>query len=207
MATNILYNIALVTARELDPVTLLPKQNGVYHIFRCARQAQINPQYSIGEEVIVRQDYMILNTFKIPDLLYGFNITLEDTYVDDNFLRLIEGGDILLDDENEELETGFQMRMLEDGFVSKPFRLTLYVENVKGTSVSNYVQIVYNYCYGIDNNGTYGDGFYLPTFDIQAREPTKTNQPIRDIYYVDYLPSEARIAVVGTAIVGLDLAG
>lgn len=179
----LLYNIVVVVAEELDPDTYLPYPDGIYHRMNCARTATINPLYSSGDETVVRQDMIILDDFRTPDLLYGYQITLEDTYLNDEFLQLIEGG--------TRPYNQYRMPRLEDGFVSKPFRLTLWVENYDGASVVNYIMLRYNFCYGRLDTTTLGGNFYMPQFLIEAREPTMVaGLPIRDVFYTTYLPDD-----------------
>lgn len=180
---GILYNVAVVVAEELDPTTLLPFPDGIYHRLNCTQTVSITPQYSNGEETVVRQDMQILNTFRTPDLLYGYRIVLKNSYLNQEFMELVEGGEHIFNE--------YRMGRLEDGMVTKPFRLTLWVENYQGASVRNYVMLRYNYCYGKMDSVTLGQQFMMPTFTIEAREPTMLpDRPIRDVFYTDYLPDD-----------------
>lgn len=179
----ILYGVRVAVVEELDPDTLLPLTDGLYHRMNCAQSVKITPRYSQGTEEIIRQDKLILDTYRTPDLLYGYKIVLTDTYFSDSFIELLEGGTYTFND--------YQMARIEDGFVTKPFRLTLWTENAEGYGHSNYVMIRYNYCYGKVDELELKNDFYFPKFTIEAREPTQlAGRPIRDVYYTNYLPDD-----------------
>ena len=79
--------------------------------------------------------------------------------------------------------------MVSEGFTGKPFKLEIYVANYSGDSIVDYAKVTLNKCIGKFPTMSIGDGFYAPEFEIKARENTKAGLPIKEITFVDELPS------------------
>ena len=182
----ILYNIKKAVITELDPSTGKPKADGVVAHIKTAQKAELEPVLSEGEEDILRNDVSILAVVRTDDLIYGYDIKLTDNQFDDTMAGLVAGYKVEKAAGTNKLSTP----MMSEGNVAKPFKLELYVANYSGDSIVNYAKVTLNKCTGKFPTMTVGDGFFAPEFEIKAREKTKANLPIKEIEFVDTLPTD-----------------
>ena len=182
----ILYNIKKAVITELDPSTGKPKTDGVVAHIKTAQKAELEPVLSEGEEDILRNDVSILAVVRTDDLIYGYDIKLTDNQFDDTMAGLVAGYKVEKNAGTNKLSTP----MMSEGNVAKPFKLELYVANYSGDSIVNYAKVTLNKCTGKFPTMTVGDGFFAPEFEIKARENTKANLPIKEIEFVDTLPTD-----------------
>ena len=182
----ILYNIKKAVITELDPSTGKPKADGVVAHIKTAQKAELEPVLSEGEEDILRNDVSILAVVRTDDLIYGYDIKLTDNQFDDTMAGLVAGYKVEKAAGTNKLSTP----MMSEGNVAKPFKLELYVANYSGDSIVNYAKVTLNKCTGKFPTVTVGDGFFAPEFEIKAREITKANLPIKEIEFVDTLPTD-----------------
>ena len=182
----ILYNIKKVVLTELDPSTGAAKASGVVAHIKTAQKAELEPVLSEGEEDILRNDVSILAVVRTDDLIYGYNLKLTDNQFDDTMAGLVAGYKV----ENAAGTKKLSTPMMSEGNIAKPFKLDLYVANYSGDSIVNYAKVTLNKCTGKFPTMTVGDGFFAPEFEIKARENTKANLPIKQIEFVDELPTD-----------------
>lgn len=188
---DILYNIKKVVIEELDSSTGLVKAGGTPINITCDSEADIDPVVSKGEEKVLRSDTHILAVARTKDLVYGYSLKLKNNTFDVGLASLIEGGTIRYSTEagHESEIVGYDAPMLEDGDTKiKEFRTTIYVANYEGDSIKNYVKITLNKCIGNAPKMSFKKDFYAPEFDIDARENTKANLPVKSIDYVTSIP-------------------
>lgn len=188
MSKDILYGIARVELEPLDPSTQTPPIKGAKKIVvTTAETAELEAVTSEGTEDLKRNDEQILAVVRTPDLLYGYNLTFTDNAFDPEVMSLIEGGIVTKDAEKV---TGYDSPMLKDGATNMlPFRMTIFVKNYEGDSVKNYVKLVLNNCTGSAPGMSLGKEFYSPELTIKAREATKAKLPMKQISYVNALPT------------------
>lgn len=179
---SILYGIKKVVLEELDPKTGLPPvTSGIVATILTGENADLDPVYSDGEEEVLRSPTEILAVVRTEDLLYGYDLKLKDNTFNEKVAQLVGGYKATGVDDEIVLSTP----MMSEGALSKPFRLTLYIENYSGDSIINYCKIVLNKCRGRFPKMTIGKEFYAPEFEIKARENTKASLPIKTISFVD----------------------
>lgn len=189
---DILYNIKKVIIEELDSATGSVKVGANPINITCDSEADIDPVVANGDEKVLRDDTHILAVARTDDLLYGYNLKLKNSTFDVGLAALIEGGTIRYSTEpgHEDEIVGYDSPMLKDGNTKiKEFRATIYVANYEGDDIKNYIKVVFNKCRGKSPKLTFKKDFYSPEFDIEARENTRANLPIRSIDYVDSLPN------------------
>ena len=182
----ILYNIKKVVLTELDPATGAPKvSDGVKATITTAQKAELEPVISEGDEDILRSLEKILAVVRTDDLIYGYVVKLTDNTFSADVAGLVGGYKVTKESEKEKYATP----MMTEGFTGKPFKLDIYVANYSGDSIVNYAKITLNKCVGKFPTMSVGDGFYAPEFEIKARENTKASLPIKEITFVEELPS------------------
>ena len=181
----ILYNIEKVVITELDPATGTAKSGGIVTEIETAQKAELEPVISEGEEDVLRSFEKILAIARTDDLIYGYDVKLTDNTFNAEAAGLIGGYKVSDEGDNEKYETP----MMSEGFTGRPFKLEIYVANYSGDDVVNYAKIVLNKCIGKFPSMSVGDGFYAPEFEIKARENSKAKLPIKEVTFVDTLPT------------------
>lgn len=189
--SKILYNIKRVVINELDEKTGLEVVGSNPIFIKTAEEAKLKALISKGDEKILRTDDEILATASTPDLVYGYDLEFKDNKFSINFLSLVEGGKIRYDEKETSKIVGYDSPMMSDGYLSKPFKTSIYVEEKIGASVVGYVVFILNYCIGkaIDFEFKKGE-FYSPTFAIEAKENTIAQKPVKSIDFVKELPKQ-----------------
>lgn len=184
----ILYNIKKVVLTELDPFKGTPKTDGVVAHIKTAQKAELEPVLSEGEEDILRSDTNILAVVRTDDLIYGYDVKLTDNQFDDKVAGLVAGYKVTA--QSQPKAQKLSTPMMSEGNVAKPFKLEIYVANYSGDAIVNYAKVTLNKCTGKFPTMTVGDGFFAPEFEIKARENTAANLPIKEIEFVDTLPTD-----------------
>lgn len=184
----ILYNIKKVVLTELDPKTGAPKaSDGVKATIETAQKAELEPVLSEGEEDILRAPDKILAVVRTDDLIYGYDVKLTDNTFSADVAGLVAGYKVTKGSNSQ--KDKYATPMVNEGFTGKPFKLEIYVANYSGDSIVDYAKVTLNKCIGKFPTMSIGDGFYAPEFEIKARENTKAGLPIKEITFVDELPS------------------
>lgn len=184
----ILYNIKKVVLTELDPATGTPKvSDGVKATITTAQKAELEPVMSEGDEDILRSPEKILAVVRTDDLIYGYDVKLTDNTFSADVAGLVGGYKVTKGGGGT--EDKYATPMIAEGFTGKPFKLDIYVANYSGDSIVNYAKVTLNKCVGKFPTMSIGDGFYAPEFEIKARENTKASLPIKEITFVNELPS------------------
>ncbi len=187
---DVLYGVKLVVLTELDPKTQDVKADSpIICRVETGEEVELEPVLSEGKEDVARTDDRILAIVRTPDLLYGYNFKFKDNTFDPTVSALIGGGTLKKGGTGGQDVVGFSTPMMSEGATMKPFKAEVYVANYEGDSIKNYVKITLNNCSGKAPKMTVGKDFYAPEFEIKAREATKAKKPIKDIEYVDSLPS------------------
>ena len=185
----ILYNIKKVVLTELDPATGAPKaEGGVKATIETAQKAELEPVLSEGEEDILRAPDKILAVVRTDDLIYGYDVKLTDNTFSAEVAGLVAGYKVTKASDGGQKDK-YTTPMVSEGFTGKPFKLEIYVANYSGDSIVDYAKVTLNKCIGKFPTMSIGDGFYAPEFEIKARENTKAGLPIKEITFVDELPS------------------
>ena len=185
----ILYNIKKVVLTELDPATGAPKaEGGVKATIETAQKAELEPVLSEGEEDILRAPDKILAVVRTDDLIYGYDVKLTDNTFGPEVAGLVAGYKVTKGN-GSDTKDKYTTPMVSEGFTGKPFKLEIYVANYSGDSIVDYAKVTLNKCIGKFPTMSIGDGFYAPEFEIKARENTKAGLPIKEITFVDELPS------------------
>ena len=184
----ILYNIKKVVLTELDPKTGAPKaSDGVKATIETAQKAELEPVLSEGDEDVLRAPDKILAVVRTDDLIYGYDVKLTDNTFNDQVAGLVAGYKVTKGSNSQ--KDKYATPMVSEGFTGKPFKLEIYVANYSGDSIVDYAKVTLNKCIGKFPTMSIGDGFYAPEFEIKARENTKAGLPIKEITFVDELPS------------------
>ena len=184
----ILYNIKKVVLTELDPKTGAPKaSDGVKATIQTAQKAELEPVLSEGEEDVLRAPEKILAVVRTDDLIYGYDVKLTDNTFSADVAGLVAGYKVTKGSNSQ--KDKYATPMVSEGFTGKPFKLEIYVANYSGDSIVDYAKVTLNKCIGKFPTMSIGDGFYAPEFEIKARENTKAGLPIKEITFVDELPS------------------
>lgn len=184
----ILYNIKKVVLTELDPKTGAPKaSDGVKATIETAQKAELEPVLSEGDEDILRAPDKILAVVRTDDLIYGYDVKLTDNTFSADVAGLVAGYKVTKGSNSQ--KDKYATPMVNEGFTGKPFKLEIYVANYSGDSIVDYAKVTLNKCIGKFPTMSIGDGFYAPEFEIKARENTKAGLPIKEITFVDELPS------------------
>lgn len=184
----ILYNIKKVVLTELDPSTGAPKvSDGVKATIDTAQKAELEPVISEGDEDILRSPEKILAVVRTDDLIYGYDVKLTDNTFSADVAGLVGGYKVTKGSNSQ--QDKYATPMVSEGFTGAPFKLDIYVANYSGDSIVNYAKITLNKCVGKFPTMSVGDGFYAPEFEIKARENTKASLPIKEITFVEELPS------------------
>lgn len=183
----ILYNIKKVKLTELDPSTGLEKESGIRTTLSTASECKLKPVTDDGDEDVLRTDDTILAIVRTEDLLYGYDITLTDNTFDLKCAELVAGYKVS-GGEDDETKANVTTPMMSDGASGKQFKLEMYISNLEGDSIKNYVVITFNKCLGSFPEMDIGKDFFAPEFEIKARENTKAKLPIMGITQVDTLP-------------------
>ena len=184
----ILYNIKKVVLTELDPKTGAPKaSDGVKATIETAQKAELEPVLSEGEEDVLRAPEKILAVVRTDDLIYGYDVKLTDNTFSADVAGLVAGYKVTKGSNSQ--KDKYATPMVSEGFTGKPFKLEIYVANYSGDSIVDYAKVTLNKCIGKFPTMSIGDGFYAPEFEIKARENTKAGLPIKEITFVDELPS------------------
>lgn len=187
---KILYNIKKVICRPLNEETGEVDKDKKAIIVDTAAELKIKSVVSKGSEKILRTDEKIIATATEPDLNYGYSIEMKDNTFSIEILQLIEGGNITYDESDKTKIVSYDAPMLNDGALSKPFVAEIYVEDRKGSSVVGYVALIFNYCTGSTPDFEFKSGeFYAPVFNLNARENTLANKPIKSIKFLKELPA------------------
>lgn len=185
----ILYNIKKVVLTELDPATGAPKADGgVKATIETAQKAELEPVLSEGDEDVLRAPDKILAVVRTDDLIYGYDVKLTDNTFNDEVAGLVAGYKVTKGN-GSDTKDKYATPMVSEGFTGKPFKLDIYVANYSGDAIVNYAKVTLNKCIGKFPTMSIGDGFYAPEFEIKARENTKAGLPIKEITFVDELPS------------------
>ena len=184
----ILYNIKKVVLTELDPKTGAPKaSDGVKATIQTAQKAELEPVLSEGEEDVLRAPEKILAVVRTDDLIYGYDVKLTDNTFSADVAGLVAGYKVTKGSSGQ--KDKYATPMVSEGFTGKPFKLDIYVANYSGDAIVDYAKVTLNKCIGKFPTMSIGDGFYAPEFEIKARENTKASLPIKEITFVDELPS------------------
>lgn len=184
----ILYNIKKVVLTELDPKTGAPKaSDGVKATIETAQKAELEPVLNEGEEDVLRAPDKILAVVRTDDLIYGYDVKLTDNTFSADVAGLVAGYKVTKGSGSQ--KDKYATPMMSEGFTGKPFKLEIYVANYSGDSIVDYAKVTLNKCIGKFPTMSIGDGFYAPEFEIKARENTKAGLPIKEITFVDELPS------------------
>ena len=184
----ILYNIKKVVLTELDPKTGAPKaSDGVKATIETAQKAELEPVLSEGEEDVLRAPEKILAVVRTDDLIYGYDVKLTDNTFSADVAGLVAGYKVTKGSNSQ--KDKYATPMVSEGFTGKPFKLEIYVANYSGDAIVDYAKVTLNKCIGKFPTMSIGDGFYAPEFEIKARENTKAGLPIKEITFVDELPS------------------
>ena len=185
----ILYNIKKVVLTELDPATGAPKaEGGVKATIETAQKAELEPVLSEGDEDVLRAPEKILAVVRTDDLIYGYDVKLTDNTFGPEVAGLVAGYKVTKGNNGAQKDK-YTTPMVSEGFTGKPFKLEIYVANYSGDSIVDYAKVTLNKCIGKFPTMSIGDGFYAPEFEIKARENTKAGLPIKEITFVDELPS------------------
>jgi len=184
---DLLYNVKKVVLTELDDLTGLAKGGAVPININCDSDVELAPVVSKGEEKIKRDDTQVLAIARTMDLLYGYGLKMTNATFDTSVASLIEGGVVRM---SGDTVVGYDSPMLKDGVTMKPFKADIYISNYEGDSIKNYVKLTLNKCTGTAPTLTFKTDFFAPAFDIDARENTLANLPIKTIDYVDTLPTD-----------------
>ena len=183
----ILYNIKKVVLTELDPKTGAAATSGVKATIETAQKAELEPVLSEGEEDVLRAPEKILAVVRTDDLIYGYDVKLTDNTFSADVAGLVAGYKVTKGSNSQ--KDKYATPMVSEGFTGKPFKLEIYVANYSGDSIVDYAKVTLNKCIGKFPTMSIGDGFYAPEFEIKARENTKAGLPIKEITFVDELPS------------------
>ena len=184
----ILYNIKKVVLTELDPATGAPKaEGGVKATIETAQKAELEPVLSEGDEDVLRAPDKILAVVRTDDLIYGYDVKLTDNTFSADVAGLVAGYKVTKGSNSQ--KDKYATPMMTEGFTGKPFKLDIYVANYSGDAIVDYAKVTLNKCIGKFPTMSIGDGFYAPEFEIKARENTKAGLPIKEITFVDELPS------------------
>ena len=184
----ILYNIKKVVLTELDPKTGAPKaSDGVKATIETAQKAELEPVLNEGEEDVLRAPDKILAVVRTDDLIYGYDVKLTDNTFSADVAGLVAGYKVTKGSSGQ--KDKYATPMMSEGFTGKPFKLDIYVANYSGDAIVDYAKVTLNKCIGKFPTMSIGDGFYAPEFEIKARENTKASLPIKEITFVDELPS------------------
>jgi len=192
---DLLYNVKKVILTELDPITGLAKGGATPINIDCDSDVELAPVVSKGEEKIKRDDTQILAIARTMDLLYGYGLKMTNATFDTAVASLIEGGITRM---SGDTVVGYDSPKLADGVTMKPFKADIYISNYDGDSIKNYVKLTLNKCTGTAPSLTFKTDFFAPAFDIDARENTLANLPIKTLDYVDSLPTSDETAPVLT---------
>ena len=186
---EILYNIERVDLTELDPSTGKPASGAaaIKTTIKTAKEAKLAAVISEGSEEILRNATNILAVVREDDLLYGYDLTFTDNTFDIKAAQLVAG--YVKSTAESAGESDLQTPLMSEGNKGKPFMAEIYVANYQGDSIKNYCKITLNKCIGKFPDMTVGSEFFAPEFEIKARENTKANLPIKNIAWVDTLPS------------------
>lgn len=191
--SDILYGVKRLVLTELDPLTQLPRAGGIKCVVTTAQEANLDPVISNGDEKILRDDDIVLAIARTPDLCYGYNFKFKDATFDLKVASLIEGGKIIFDAVVLDKVIGYDSPMLADGATMKPFMAEVYVANYKGDSIVNYACIRLNNCSGKAPKMEFKKDFFAPEFEVDAREATIAVLPMKQVTYVDVLPSTGEV--------------
>ena len=184
----ILYNIKKVVLTELDPATGAPKaEGGVKATIETAQKAELEPVLSEGDEDVLRAPDKILAVVRTDDLIYGYDVKLTDNTFSADVAGLVAGYKVTKGSSGQ--KDKYATPMMSEGFTGKPFKLDIYVANYSGDAIVDYAKVTLNKCIGKFPTMSIGDGFYAPEFEIKARENTKASLPIKEITFVNELPS------------------
>ena len=184
----ILYNIKKVVLTELDPKTGAPKaSDGVKATIETAQKAELEPVLSEGDEDVLRAPEKILAVVRTDDLIYGYDVKLTDNTFSADVAGLVAGYKVTKGSSGQ--KDKYATPMMTEGFTGKPFKLDIYVANYSGDAIVDYAKVTLNKCIGKFPTMSIGDGFYAPEFEIKARENTKASLPIKEITFVNELPS------------------
>lgn len=195
---DILYGVKLAVIEEISKTTQLVNFLGTSCSVDTAESVEMEPVEDEGKEDVARSDEKILAIVRTPDLLYGYDVTMTDNTFDPEIAALIEGGTVTK--ESDEV-VGYRSPLLSEGASKmKPFRLTLFVANYEGDSIKNYAKVIMNNCTGKAPKFSAAKKFYAPEFEIKAREATKAGLPIKNIEYVDELPSTTAPTVTAATV-------
>ena len=185
----ILYNIKKVVLTELDPKTGAPKSSdGVKATIETAQKAELEPVLSEGDEDVLRAPEKILAVVRTDDLIYGYDVKLTDNTFGPEVAGLVAGYKVTKGN-GSDTKDKYTTPMVSEGFTGKPFKLDIYVANYSGDAIVDYAKVTLNKCIGKFPTMSIGDGFYAPEFEIKARENTKASLPIKEITFVNELPS------------------
>ena len=184
----ILYNIKKVVLTELDDSTGAAKSGGVVSHIKTAQKAELEPVLSEGDEDILRSPEQILAVVRTDDLIYGYDVKLTDNTFNDQVAGLVAGYKVTTGSDGGQKDK-YATPMMTEGFTGKPFKLDIYVANYSGDAIVDYAKVTLNKCIGKFPTMSIGDGFYAPEFEIKARENTKASLPIKEITFVNELPS------------------
>ena len=184
----ILYNIKKVVLTELDPKTGAAATSGVKATIETAQKAELEPVLSEGEEDVLRAPEKILAVVRTDDLIYGYDVKLTDNTFGPEVAGLVAGYKVTKGN-GSDTKDKYATPMMTEGFTGKPFKLDIYVANYSGDAIVDYAKVTLNKCIGKFPTMSIGDGFYAPEFEIKARENTKASLPIKEITFVDELPS------------------
>ena len=185
----ILYNIKKVVLTELDPKTGAPKaSDGVKATIETAQKAELEPVLSEGDEDVLRAPEKILAVVRTDDLIYGYDVKLTDNTFGPEVAGLVAGYKVTKGN-GSDTKDKYTTPMVSEGFTGKPFKLDIYVANYSGDAIVDYAKVTLNKCIGKFPTMSIGDGFYAPEFEIKARENTKASLPIKEITFVNELPS------------------
>lgn len=187
--SEILYGVKRLVLTELDPITQLAKFGGIKCTVTTGQEAELNPVLSKGEEKVLRDDDIILAIARTSDLCYGYDMKFKDATFDLTVASLIEGGKIIYDAVITDKVIGYDSPMLADGVTMKPFIAEIYVANYEGDSIVNYAKIKLNSCTGKAPKMSFKKDFFSPEFEIDAREASIAGLSMKQVTFVDALPS------------------
>lgn len=196
---TVLYGVALIIVEELDPLTQLPLEGGIVGRITCAESLSFEPNLESGTttNVICNKpnpatnmiNPTVIATLSIDDVLIDYDVTLTDNQFDPVLMGLFSGATIIYDEETGAI-VSMCSPMLSEGQNSRPFRMTVYVSEVQGSSITGYSVFTFNYCVGKYPSFDFEDAFYTPEFEIKAKEATLAGLPIWCWTQVDTLPGD-----------------
>lgn len=192
-----IYDVWAIVLIELNPITQLQKKGGMILYSYAPTTLDVRPKSRTGREIVYANDHQIFDITKVPDILYGLDIVIDQNGFDLDEHYLYYGGSKVLNEDRRHVN--YVHSLMISGFTGAPFKMIAYCARKNGNELLGFDTIEFNMCYATQERMVFESRQYQnPQYTLMAYEPVKAGLPIYQTNWKDALPEQGEYDLIAS---------